>query len=657
MKIDSKKGTNSKSMADNQEKRNTDTATANRPAENACGNSSGLSSFFAFSEKLSSSVSLKWLIIALLPALILLSYPVDRTDYDLWWQMANGRYFIDHHTLRIDPSIFSWTPADPTWIYNTCLGSIAVYLFYSFMGGFGLWLFQWLIFGGIFLSFYLFLRLLHQRLDINKVTLIAAIGIACSISCSFYKPELFSALLFCWMVFIFFYIKIKRSKYLFYLYPMIFAFWVNLHGAFLVGLVFLALAFAGEFLNRIFFPRESLTTGELVHFAAAGVLSGAATLLNPYGADYLISLLPAIKIAIVKSQTENLILAHSSLWSYLKDISIPFFYINVTVWLMALMIFSVLIFSVYEFIKKRSFDFTLLIVSLVLYWKGMQTGRASYFFLFAFFFIFFYLLFHRLKLENPKGRATVISLLVFVSLFTGVAYINIRCQPDNNWFGKGLDSFVPAQEVAFLKKHKLEGPIFNDYLTGGYLVWALYPDYKVFIDPRHVPYFKEVSPDYFELISRPATAEDINRFTAKYPFKIAIIHYSELPLIFSFLEAGGQWRLLYFEKNAVILIHKSLFPVIRAQAANIDLSPQRFRAVRNPDVLYNVFKFYVRLNPEEGRVIYDIAKTNISDYYRQKQELLNAMDAQILLRENELQDKSTVRRSDIPEEQKVVKIR
>ena len=117
--------------------------------------SSIISSFFAFSEKLAFSVYLRWSLILLLPVLILLRYPVDSMDYDLWWQMAHGKYYITHHTLKMDLSMFSWTPTDPTWIYNTCLGSIAIYLFYNFMGGFGLWLFQWLIFWWSF-SFFLF---------------------------------------------------------------------------------------------------------------------------------------------------------------------------------------------------------------------------------------------------------------------------------------------------------------------------------------------------------------------------------------------------------------------------------------------------------------------------------------------------------------------
>lgn len=600
-------------------------------------NPSTSSANFFCMEKFLSSQFLRWTLIVCLPVLILLAYPVDGMDYDLWWQMAHGRYFIVHHTLKIDPSIFSWTPADPSWIYNTCLGSIALYLFYNFMGGFGLWFFQWLIFGGVFLSFYLFLRLLNQRLDVNSITIIAAIGMACSISCSFYKPELFSVLLFSWSVYIFFYIKITHRQYLFYLYPVIFAFWVNLHGAFLVGLVFLAMVFAGEILNRIFFSRESFSTEELIHFGVACVLSGVATLLNPYGADYLLGLLPTIKIAIVKNNTENLILAHHSLWPYLSNTSFLFFYYNITVWLMTLMIFSVLTLSVYEFIKKRSFDFALLIVSIALYWKGMETGRASYFFLLAFFFTFFYLLIHRLKIKKITGTATTFSFIIFIFFMVSVSYYNIRCRTDNHWFGQGLDDFAPVEEVAFLKKHKINGLIFNDYLIGGYLIWALYPDYKVFIDPRHVPYFKEVSPDYFEFTLRPAvTREDIRRFREKYPFNIAILHYRELPLIFSFLADGSEWRILYFEKNAVILVHQSLFPFVPWEKINAHLSPLRFKNVRNPEILVNVFNFYVRLNPNAGRYIYDIFKNNISDYYSQKHKMLMVMEHQIRLKEKGL---------------------
>ncbi len=603
-----------------------------------------VSSFFDFSEKISASVHLRWFILSLLPVLILLKYPVDRIDYDLWWQMAHGKYYLDHHTLKIDLSMFSWTPTDPAWIYNTCLGSIAIYLFYHFMGGFGLWLFQWLVFAGIFLAFYLFLRLIKQPRDITGMTMIAAVFIACSISCRYYKPELFSALLFCWTAFIFFYIKIRGSKYLVYLYPLIFALWVNLHGAFVVGIVFLVMAFAGEILNRIVFPGKSLTTGFLIHFGTALLLSGIATLLNPYGIDYLKNLFPTIMNAIgvgdYSGPYDKFVLAYASLWPYLKTMGPEFFGVGMTAWILTLMILCLAGLVVYELIKHKSCDFTLLIVSVALYWKGMETSRASYFLPIAFFFVFFYLLIHRLKLVRFSGRTTVFAILVFIFFFAAVSFFNIRYGADNKWFGRDLDGFVPVKEVAFLKKYKLEGPIFNDYVIGGYLTWALYPDYKVFIDPRGGLYNNQVFPDYMEFTMKRVTRDDIRRFREKYPFKIAILHYRQMALIFDFLQSGDEWRLLYFEKNAAVLIHKSLLPVIQTTAGNESLSPVRFKHVRNPEILINVFNFYVRLDPKAARYIYYVFKRNVSDYFKLKNDILTAMDAEIRVKENELRERA-----------------
>ncbi|HOG89712.1 MAG TPA: hypothetical protein PLV50_04185 [Smithella sp.] len=603
----------------------------------------GKSFFITFSEKLSSSVMLKWLIIALLPLLVLFRYPVDRIDYDLWWQMAHGKYYLTHHTLRMDLSVFSWTPTDPTWLYNTCLGSIVVYLFYSFMGGFGLWLFQWLIFGGIFLSFFLFLRLMNQRLDVSSATMIAAIAIACSISCRYYKPELFSALLFSWTLFLFFYVKIKRKKYLFYIYPFLFALWVNLHGAFIMGLAFLGMAFVGELLNKFFFARESFTVSELIHLAVAGILSGAATLFNPYGIDYLISLFPIAMNALgyqsYSSPYDKMVLAYVSLWNYLKTIDVNIMNAGMTAWLMTLMLLSVLIFSAYELFKKRTMDFTLLIASIALYWKGMDTSRASYFFPVAFFFIFFYLTFFRLKLVQFDSRAIVFSLSAFVLFIIVIAFFNIRYTADNKWFGQGLDNFVPVKEVEFLKKYKLEGPIFNDYVIGGYLLWKLYPDYKVFIDPRGGLYRNQVFPDYMDFTMKRVNLDDINRFREKYPFKVAVLHYRQMALIVDFLRAGDEWRLLYFEKNAAILIHKSLMNIVSTEAGNVNLSPVRFAKVKNPEILMNVFNFYNHLNPEAGRYIHNIFKKNISDYYIFKQPVLTAMEIDIQKKQKQLEEK------------------
>ncbi|KUG24104.1 hypothetical protein ASZ90_006109 [hydrocarbon metagenome] len=593
-----------------------------------------MSSFLAFSGKFASSSYLKWTLIILLPVLILLIYPVDRLDYDLWWQMTLGKYYLTHHTLTINHSIFSWTPADPTWVYNTCLGSIIIYLAYSFMGGFGLWTFQWLIFLGVFFSFYIFLRLIRRQLDVTSITIIAAIGIACSLSCSYYKPELFSVLFFCWMIFIFFYVKVTHRTFLFYLYPLMFALWANLHGGFILGFGLFACFFTGELLNRIYPSEESFSVKDLVNLGAASALSVTATLLNPYGINYLLSICNAI-ISDTYDITSKFIQAYVSLWPYLKEMNISFFKLGQTAWIMTIMMFVIGCLFLYELIKKRTCDFTLLITNIVLYWASMRATRASYLFPFGFFFSFFYLI-HRWKLKNITDRATIISLFLFIFFFINISYFTFRYNTDNKWFGAGLNSFVPAEEVSFLKKYRLDGPIFNDYVIGGYLLWDLYPAYKVFIDPRMVPYSKQIAPDYWAFTGTPITGETLQRFNKKYPFKIAIIHYRELPLIFDFL-GSDEWRLLYFEQNAAILIHKSMIPTIPPEISLIDLGPLRFQNVKNPEVLLNVFTLYVNLDPDAGRVVYDIYKNNISDYYKLKTEHLQTMEDDIRQKEYELQ--------------------
>jgi hypothetical protein len=45
---------------------------------------------------------------------------------------------------------------------------------------------------------------------------------------------------------------------------------------------------------------------------------------------------------------------------------------------------------------------------------------------------------------------------------------------------------IPVEMANFLKNSGLSGNLFNDYGIGGYLVWALYPQWKTFIDGRNL---------------------------------------------------------------------------------------------------------------------------------------------------------------------------
>lgn len=204
---------------------------------------------------------------------------------------------------------------------------------------------------------------------------------------------------------------------------------------------------------------------------------------------------------------------------------------------------------------------------------------------------------------------------------------------DRSWFGSNLIKYAPVKEVEFIKKHKLPGPIFNDYVIGGYLIWALYPDYKVFIDPRYGPYWKETGPDYFEFMNN-LSPENLKKFTSKYPFKIALLNMREKYLIF-FLLSTPDWRLLYFDKAAVVMIHKSVIPLLSTEALSTDMGTRRFRDLTNPLILENLFNFYLQVGPVYAGEIMEIFKQNVSVFFRYKE--MKLQEFQNLINQRELQ--------------------
>src|SRR5208337_2526790 len=107
-----------------------------------------------------------------------------------------GKHYVQNHTMTVDHSIFSWTPADKDWIYNTWLGSTLLYLAYSAMGGFGLWVVQFSVLLSVFLLFVAFIKLIGDTVDINYFLGFLLVGLALNLTAIYVKPELFSTLLF-----------------------------------------------------------------------------------------------------------------------------------------------------------------------------------------------------------------------------------------------------------------------------------------------------------------------------------------------------------------------------------------------------------------------------------------------------------------------------
>jgi len=54
--------------------------------------------------------------------------------------------------------------------------------------------------------------------------------------------------------------------------------------------------------------------------------------------------------------------------------------------------------------------------------------------------------------------------------------------------GFGISYFEPVEEAEFLRAGAFGPRIYNTFNAGGYLLWKLYPRYRVMVDARSFPY-------------------------------------------------------------------------------------------------------------------------------------------------------------------------
>jgi hypothetical protein len=300
---------------------------------------------------------------------------------------------------------------------------------------------------------------------------------------------------------------------------------------------------------------------------------------------------------------------------------------------MLLMLILFIAICLYLLVRKNFFDMPSVFLVIFFYVFGMSIVRASQYFPLIWFFAFFYV-YKRYDIVKIKGVFNFISLGIIFIICVKIINFAISDYDSIAWFGTNWEESYPIKEVEYIKKAKPPGNIWNDYLTGGYLLWALYPDYKVFVDPRYGGYMRNFMPTAEEI----RTPEGLESYRKRFPFKAAIVAYHERGFIEWLLKA--DWRIAFLDKNALVIMHKSIIPNLPKEALAEDVSVGRFAGVGNPAILRTLFNFYVHLGPQFGREIVEIYQRNVRTTYRNRDADMNFMWNAIALKEAELQQKT-----------------
>lgn len=227
-----------------------------------------------------------WLAAALiLIALRPLLSPIP--PHDFWWHMATGRAIVQQGAIPAVDS-FSYTRFGQPFYNQSWLAELLMYAIYGLGGVQLILLAQSLV---VTLAYGLLLRLCILRSGRLRfsVALLLLVTLPLSFSNWVVRPQSYTFPLFVAFLSILYQYR-QGGKDRLWLLPPLMVLWVNMHGAFVLGLALIGLTWVGEWLKRIgqIFRQQPgaapLAAAVLNRrFFLWSVLTALATLLNPRG--------------------------------------------------------------------------------------------------------------------------------------------------------------------------------------------------------------------------------------------------------------------------------------------------------------------------------------------------------------------------------------
>ncbi len=460
------------------------------------------------------------LVSLLLLGVIFFSQVYSVESFDLWWHLKSAEVILKSGLPTTD--IFSATTPQIHWFPFEWLGEIFFYLFYLF-GGINLLI---LVKASLAATTWF---LILQALDKQKIALplsflLAAAGFYLTLSSWPLRPLIFS-----FFFFALFSVLLFNYRPFHYLLPLIILAWANIHPSFYLGFLLLTLFYFGEWLNRS--HSESKVPGKALITRYGWLLAGCflASFIHPRPQEILVYPL--------KLLSSEKFMGGISEWQPAPFASEPFFYLAVLpVLLVALgrvkkigwqRVLPLLVFGGYAFTAVRHIPLFAIIAAL-----NLPLAFGDFF--------------------EGEGRRPF-SHLAYCGgvLILAAALFNVRAKAGTLGVKSGL---FPEQAVRFIEKIKLEGPMYNAYDWGGYLIWRLYPGTKTFIDGRNS------SEKMFLLDRRLREAYDgYQNILDNYRINYILTNstYFDSGRIFPLVEAlfnDARWSLIYQDETALLFL-------------------------------------------------------------------------------------------------------
>jgi hypothetical protein len=489
------------------------------------------------------------LVLAGMAIFVLVCFSGPVCDSDFWWQMKYGEYMLSHHTLIPDHTIYSWFPSDNATIYCAWISQLVMYACYKLGGLPAIYALRYLIFFLSILPFYLYARRESRAAFSAVFAVIATLCWILSPSMAV-RPTLFSLPCLVSVLWIYFTVKRDQSRWkLFYVMPLIIVVWVNSHGLFVFGGVFLFLAFAGELLNAKFGRAGVLEKKTLIHFFAASALCAPAFFVSPYWYHYPVNL-----VIQVFANEEYMKWTNENVAEF-----VSLYTANPVLFIVSILSFAAAAFVTLRLwlAKKRDIAFLLLLVSTL--GMALYYYRLNMVYGFTAAFILLYYIGQRPQ-DRPLSRRAAAAFLVYAAGLVVLIAPNMLYTPwtQGDLFSTDLRYQCAYEESEFVRQCGFK-KVGNDHNIGSYMIWALGPDTKIMMDPRWFPYKEHLS-EYTRLLQNPMELmlyfykQNCDAWVISYPFGRQLSY---------FFYSMNDWKIGFYGQYGIVFVKKD-YPVAAA---------------------------------------------------------------------------------------------
>jgi len=541
---------------------------------------------------------------------------------DLWWMLKTGQLFMETGQFFYN-EIFSYTAQGKPWLHHEWLIAVLFYLLYK-AGGFPL---LYAMKSVVILSSFV----LCSYLGVKRTGRIGAAGLA-GIWMIFVANKhtnfdmrafIFTYLFLAFTLYILEEAYYGKGQRILYLMIPLTLFWVNSHGGYILSYVLQAF-FIFVLLFKAYTVKNKIRLPDLMKSLMSEIRYGhnhpSSTLIK----DSLITFVGSILIGTLNPYVFEIFLYPFSFWhqGYYKEHIIewraPEYFSGNLIYTLSLIVLFICLIA-----WRKKFRLTDYVVFAAFSYLSFTTVRHITLFALSSIPIASIVLVETGKILVPKrwkmptlpeaARITgillsLIAILIFsVKNFSEVEFSRLNMEYDR----------LPVGAVQFLKLNKLPGNMYNSYEWGGYIIWKLYPEYKVMIDGRaNTVYPEQLYKEHIDLTwGSPGWEKILDKYNVNYCICNKGFRAERGQKLIDRLDESPDWEFIYQDAMEVIFI--------RNTPENKDIiekaKKNQLNYPRTPYLLDNEALAYIQ-NPQ---AFAQIEKNNYEPVYSMLREALS----------------------------------